>query len=90
MKIRIRVMILLGVLSMLSCAGLARELRSGWVKVDFVSGEVDDEVVCRVVKGEELSAKCIPLDDYLTGLLEKMNDLGMLRDAPVPEKATTL
>lgn len=44
---------------LLSCA----ELRSGWVKVDFMEGHPSEYVVCHLVSKEgELAAKCVSLE----------------------------
>lgn len=65
------------------CAALSRELRSGWVKVEFADGKYHDEVVCRLSKNADgdTDGKCIPLDDYLTAILDKLDAMGMLKRA---------
>ena len=71
------------------CAAFTKELRSGWVKVEFTDGKYHDEVVCRLSRNSDgdTDGKCIPLDDYLTAILEKLDGLGMLRR---PSKADEL
>jgi len=74
---------------LVGCGAIAKELRSGWVKVEFTDGQYHDEVVCRLSKNSDgdVGGKCIPLDDYLTAILEKLDGLGMLKR---PNKADEL
>lgn len=67
--------------SLPACSAISKELRSGWVKVEFSDGKYHDEVVCRLDRNAEgdTEGKCIPLDDYLTAILEKLDGLGMLK-----------
>lgn len=65
-----------------SCSALSRELRSGWVKTEFVDGQYHDEVVCRLSKDNDgdIVGKCVPPESYLDELLWKLNELGLLKD----------
>ena len=80
--------VLLFVLAIASCAAWQRELRSGWVKTEFVDGQYHDEVVCRLSKDKDgdVVGKCVPLENYLDELLWKLNELGLLK---APKKAHT-
>jgi hypothetical protein len=88
-KVAIALVVLVVLACVPGCAAFTRELRSGWVKVEFTDGKYHDEVVCRLSKNSDgdVDGKCIPLDDYLTAILEKLDGLGMLQR---PSKADEL
>lgn len=69
-----------------SCAAWARELRKGWVQVDYLSGGYTPEVVCElhVVDGDVLG-RCVSLEDYLQGL-DAAGILERHRTGPVPRE----
>lgn len=76
----------LALVALASCASWARELRKGWVQVDYLSGSYTPEVVCElhVVDGDVLG-RCVSLEDWLQG----MDAAGMLerhRAGPVPRE----
>ena len=49
----------LPVILLLSCA----ELRSGWVKIDFMEGRPSEYLVCHLkTKDGEMEAKCVSLE----------------------------
>lgn len=76
---------ILALVALSSCAAWGRELRKGWVQVDYLSGGYTPEVVCElsVVDGDVLG-RCMDLVDYL----QAMDAAGMLerhRTGPVPK-----
>ena len=91
-KDKLAALVILGCIAwvcLVGCGAITKELRSGWVKVEFTDGKYHDEVVCRLSKNSDgdTDGKCIPLDDYLTAILEKLDGLGMLKR---PSKADEL